>query len=183
MQERKEKQEQEKQDLVSWRRYLRHTFENKSPKDEPSSEEIKSGKAIRVQIRLAAASSRAKSGAAAPSRHVKAFYKDDTLGTLDLFHWAESLLAPPKDEDGADPATPPHGFIDPYTASQLSNSTARVIEIYTSYPRKQVSLSPEGWDVVVQGGGSLVLETSRTFVDGLGDEGEDDDGDESSDEE
>jgi hypothetical protein len=136
-----------KDELLAWRRYQRRRFREM---EEVPMDKVKSGEAIRIQMRI-------PNGSGA-NRNVRVF-KIDEQSLADIFRWAESLLVPTAaDEDlSKDPASAPSGFLDPYQNIEDSQS----VKLFTSYPRKQVNLKADAWEVISQGGGSLIVEVAR----------------------
>lgn len=162
--ERKQKAERERQnkealekklkdDLLLWRRYQRRRFREMV---EVPAEDVKAGLAVRIQLRLPQGNG--------PARNIKVFRKDDE-SLADIFRWAESLLLATDNPPDEDPTTGPTGFVDPY-ASDDTNGGGSVshtpVKLFTSYPRKEVDLRSGSWDVIVQGGGSLIVEVDRS---------------------
>jgi len=149
-QEAEDKKNKYKDELLAWRRYQRRRFREM---EEISTDKVKSGEAIRIQMRI-------PNGSGA-NRNVRVFKRDDQ-SLADIFRWAESLLVPTAaDEDlSKDPASAPSGFVDPYQTID-ADGDCQAVKLFTSYPRKQVNLQADAWDVISQGGGSLIAEVAR----------------------
>ena len=154
-QDKEAREKKMRDDLMSWRRYQRRRL---GEMVEPPVEDVKAGQAVRIQLRLPQGNGQV--------RNIKVFKKDDE-SLVDIFRWAESLLLPYGSSDtlDQDPTAPPSGFVDPYTATMAGSSNVQVpmVKLFTSYPRKQVTLGESGaWDIIVQGGGSLIVEVDRS---------------------
>jgi len=152
-QEAEAKEKKYKDELLAWRRHQRRRFREM---EEVPMDKVKSGEAIRIQMRI-------PNGSGA-NRNVRVFKKDGQ-SLADIFRWAESLLVPTAAEEdlSKDPASAPSGFVDPYQKFDAGASDdAQSVKLFTSYPRKQVGLTADAWDVISQGGGSLILEVART---------------------
>jgi FAS-associated factor 2 len=162
--ERKQKAERERQskealvkrlknDLLLWRRYQRRRFREMV---EVPAEDVKAGLAVRIQLRLPQGNG--------PARNIKVFRKDDE-SLADIFRWAESLLLATDKSPDEDPTTSPAGFVDPYASVDADDGQSvshTPVKLFTSYPRKEVGLRSGSWDVIVQGGGSLIVEVDRS---------------------
>jgi hypothetical protein len=162
--ERQRKEEirrKQKDDRIVWRRYLRRSFAQQA---QVSMDQVKAGKAVRVQIKLPMNGGN-RSAAGGTNRNIRVFAKDDQGGTGELFRWAESLLVPsgPSYPAEEDPTTPPADLKDPYESHSPTSAdpVGPRLRLFTSYPRKEVGLEPSAWDVVVQAGGSLVMEVEK----------------------
>lgn len=125
-----------KEQMRNWRLYVRQHL---AP--EPSLEEVKAKRAVRVQIRLP--------NGLGSTRNVRAFPVDSSA--RDVYLWAETLLLIPTDTG---PGSIPPGFSDDYPPrADIPHMT-----LFTAYPRKAVSADEQGWQAIQQAGGSLVME-------------------------
>lgn len=125
-----------KEQMRQWRLYVRQHL---AP--EPSPEEIKAKRAVRVQIRLP--------NALGSARNVRAFPVD--CSARDVYLWAETLLLVPSDSGSG---SIPSGFSDDYPP----RADIPHMALFTAYPRKAVTADAQGWQVIQQAGGSLVME-------------------------
>lgn len=126
-----------KEQMRSWRCYVRQHLPA-----EPSAEEVKAKRAVRVQIRLP--------NGMGSARNVRAFSVDESTAR-DVYLWAETLLLDPTETS---PGTVPPGFSHDYPP----RSDIPHMALFTAYPRKAVSPDAQGWQVIQQAGGSLVME-------------------------
>jgi hypothetical protein len=141
-----------KDDLLAWRRYQRRRFREM---DDISSDMVKTGQAVRIQIKLPTSNGM--------NRNIRIFSKDPQ-SLVEIFRWTESLLLGNGSEAELkmDPSSSPSGFVDPYTAERTGLSIPTPVRLFTSYPRKEVELGVDAaWDIISQGGGSLVAEVAR----------------------
>ncbi|KAJ9115830.1 hypothetical protein QFC22_004971 [Naganishia vaughanmartiniae] len=142
-QREKEQRDRFHADMLQWRLYAKQHL----LRAEPSVEDVKAKKAIRVQIRL-------PQGVGSAARNVRVFPLDlDT--SRDVYIWAETLLLGAQDDAGK--ARMPPGF----TADYPPRRDEPFLKLFTAYPRKEVSVDAEGWKVVQDAGGSLVMELAR----------------------
>lgn len=144
-QREKERRERFLADMRQWRRYAKQHL----LRAEPSAEEVKAKRAIRVQIRL-------PQGVGSAARNVRVFPVDlDT--SRDVYIWAETLLLDAQADDDTGKASLPAGFTSDYPPRRGEP----FLKLFTAYPRKEVSVDAEGWKVVQDAGGSLVMELAQ----------------------
>lgn len=129
-----------KEQMRSWRCYVRQHL---AP--EPSAEEVKAKRAVRVQIRLP--------NGLGSARNVRAFSVNNSTAQ-DVYLWAEALLLDPTDTGLG--SIPP-GFSNNYPP----RADIPHMALFTAYPRKAVSPDAQGWQVIQQAGGSLVMEVEE----------------------
>lgn len=169
-QDKEAKEKKQREDLKEWRKYQRRRFRELV---DPPAEDVKAGTAVRIQLRLPQGNGQA--------RNIRVFNKDEE-SLRDIFRWAESLLlAPGSDEQ--DPTEAPEGFIDPYTGSGDLEVAHVPVKLFTSYPRKEVGLVSGGWEVITQGGGSLIVEVDKRSAERSTEEEEEEDSEYETDEE
>ncbi len=168
---RREISKKMKEQRTIWRKWAKANL----VQEESSSDGIKAGKAIRVQLRLPQPTG-SGSGSKPPARHVRVFPKEMN-STKPLFIWAETLLL-----DNDETATMTESDQARFTemldsnpgwangnmqgADGSSEEGMERVRLWTTYPRKEVLLidesdevrGKEAWGVVLAGGGSLVME-------------------------
>lgn len=142
---RKERRAKTRAQREVWRRQLANKH-----LPEASADEVKTGAAIRINVKLPNR----------PGRNVRAFPAQHG-DVRDVYLWVETLLA-----SGPSPAADVtlDGYRNPYEA-QASHPLGDAIEhdqlkLFTAYPRKFVAVDSgmEGWQTIVENGASLVAE-------------------------
>lgn len=154
-QREKERRDRFHADMREWRRYAKQHL----LRAEPSAEDVKAKRAIRVQIRLPQGVAGRSLSSATGARNVRVFPVDlDT--SRDVYIWAETLLLDAQEADGAaagKAASLPAGFTTDYPPRR----DEPFLKLFTAYPRKEVAVDAEGWKVVLDAGGSLIMELGQ----------------------